>query len=924
MTPPCAAQLLRRWIRALSGETLGDDAGISDSSTAAPLAADSLRGCAPARDALANRSPTSRSFTTPAPTTGNHSATLGEITLLPHQLEGARRLRATIARHGGALLADEVGLGKTFTALHVARDAQDVLIVAPAALRSMWEDACTRARCSATITSYERVSAGSYPRDARWELVILDEAHHARSPATKRYAALCELTRGARVLLLTATPIHNRLADLQSLFALFLGTGAERLDSAALSALIVRRRERDLHQRLPSLDALLRHPVPHAEGVLPAIRSLPPPLPPADGGIAHALVRLQLTRAWCSSDAALLAAIRNRLSTATALELALSSGRLPSRRELSAWSAGSDGSVQLAFAELVAAPAASSARATALSIVREHAESLRRLRALVRGTAARDDARMAALARVLDARAERQAIVFTHSTATAELAFRSLRYAHRVALLTGRGACIASGPVSRADVLRQFAPHCSEAWRVGTPLAPAPRALTPRSRSARRADAASRDDLPLIAGQFDERTPGLALPNDVSRIDVLVASDVVSEGVDLQRAAVVVHLDLPWTVARLEQRIGRVRRLGSSHANVTSHLITPPVDAEELQLTLAHLSRKATIAGNAVGRSSILGDSHVWEGILPETPAIVPATVRHALVGALRSLESIARLPSECTRSECTRSERARSECTPSDRTRSECAPSERTRSERAPSERARSERARPERAPPIVLRWRLLANASQRVLALVALDGVPHLVCARDNEVLLDPAAVLAELNALVAFARTREPPTPNTRVPPTPDTRVPPTPDTRMPKATALESLVRDWCAERTAAGLLSLPDASNSPSHRRLLHAIDRVAAAAPRIRRAQVAAAAARARALVATQRGAGSERLLATLADSALTPRSTVDESLGWLARVEHSLQRVTEPSSWNSSASPPSRGAVLLGMLTILSVEESG
>ncbi len=820
-----------------------------------------------AGEALSSMALTSHGGEAPRQTTDSDSAVLGAIALLPHQLAGARRLRATIDRHGGALLADEVGLGKTFTALHVAREARNILVVAPASLRSMWEDACNRAEVSATITSYERVSAGTFPRDGRWDLIILDEAHHARSPATKRYSALCELTRGARVLLLTATPIHNRLADLQSLLAFFLGAGAERLDSAALSALIVRRRERDLDRRLPSLDALLRHPVPHAEGVLPAIRSLPPPLPPADGGIAHALVRLQLTRAWCSSDAALLAAIRNRLATATALEHALSSGRLPSRRDLSSWSAGSDGSVQLAFAELIAAPPVGNERSVPLSIVREHAESLRRLRALVRGAAARDDARMAALARVIDARAGRQAIVFTHSTATAELAFRALRDTHRVALLTGRGACIASGPVPRADVLCQFAPDNSGKGGVGTP-----RSRASRPTTSRHDDAATHDAPPLLSAQFHARAVGDALPNDSARVDVLVASDVVSEGVDLQRAAVVVHLDLPWTVARLEQRIGRVRRLGSCHANVASHLITPPVDAEELQLTLAHLSRKTAIAANTVGRSSILGDSRVWDGILPETPTIAPATVRRSLIAALRSLETIAMQTSERT-------------------------PSERTPSERTPSERA----------PPILLRWRVLDKARERVLALVALDGEPHLVCARDDEVLLEPAAVLAELVAVVANAHTRKPPAP----------------DARVPKATSLESLVRDWCAARAAAGLLSLPDARNSSSHRRLLHAIDRVAARAPRTRRAHVVAAAGRARALIAAQRGAGSERLLNTLADAAPSSRDTIDHALRWLERIEKSLAATREAMAMNVGAAPSAPGVALIGMLTLLPVDES-
>src|SRR5690349_9238475 len=85
-------------------------------------------------------------------------ARLGDIALRDHQLAAAARLRRAIDRFGGALLADEVGLGKTYTALAVMRRENALLIVAPASLIAMWREALDRSRVRADILSFELLS----------------------------------------------------------------------------------------------------------------------------------------------------------------------------------------------------------------------------------------------------------------------------------------------------------------------------------------------------------------------------------------------------------------------------------------------------------------------------------------------------------------------------------------------------------------------------------------------------------------------------------------------------------------------------------------------------------------------------------------------------------------------------------------------
>ena len=102
-----------------------------------------------------------------------------------------------------------------------------------------------------------------------------------------------------------------------------------------------------------------------------------------------------------------------------------------------------------------------------------------------------------------------------------------------------------------------------------------------------------------IVRGFDTLEPGLAA--SAMPLELLVATDVLSEGLSLRRAGVIVHLDLPWTVARLEQRVGRLRRIGSPHRRISVYAIGPPVEARELVTVVRALQRKARLASKVTG-----------------------------------------------------------------------------------------------------------------------------------------------------------------------------------------------------------------------------------------------------------------------------------------------------------------------------------
>lgn len=166
------------------------------------------------------------------------------LNLTRFQADGVARMRRLLDEQGGVLVADEVGLGKTYLAGEVIyqtanQNRQRVLIVAPAALKtSMWEPFLQSHDFSrwVHVYSYEEVRGKldpSHPNHhafmqeiADYSLVVIDEAHNLRNPGAQRSGAVDRvITAGSspkRVVLLTATPVNNSLTDLETLIRYFI------------------------------------------------------------------------------------------------------------------------------------------------------------------------------------------------------------------------------------------------------------------------------------------------------------------------------------------------------------------------------------------------------------------------------------------------------------------------------------------------------------------------------------------------------------------------------------------------------------------------------------------------------------------------------------------------------------------------------
>jgi len=486
---------------------------------------------------------------------------LGSVVLHAHQISAVQRLRKAIDQFNGALLCDDVGMGKTYVALAVAREFARRLVVMPAALVSMWRAALTVTGIDASLATFEMLSradiAPSGNSRREYDLVIVDEAHHVRNQRTNRYLALESVVRGARVLLLSATPIHNRRDDLVTLLSLFLGSRARALTSAELGLCIVRREQRQLGESLgiPAVRPVVFHELPDDGALVRRLMTLPPPLPPREGGFAGALICRGLVHLLASSEAALRDAVRKRIARAIALCSALEAGTYPTSRELETWIYADD-ALQLGFAALLSTPVVG--HKVLLTAVRAHLAALEQLSAeLVSGGSA-DDERARIISAIRAENPTAKTVAFTQYSATASMLFRKLATGGRVAMLTSHGARVSGGSLTRVEAISRFAPIASSA-----------------------------------------RQPATA-----EVIDLLLTTDLLSEGVNLQDAEVVVHLDLPWTVARMEQRVGRAARLGSRHETVAVHAFRPPASAAEVLQSETIVERKWSVSRKVVGTST--------------------------------------------------------------------------------------------------------------------------------------------------------------------------------------------------------------------------------------------------------------------------------------------------------------------------------
>ncbi len=497
--------------------------------------------------------------------------------------------KGILRRFGGVFLADVVGLGKTFIAMALLRHLQvnyrqRAVIVAPPQVLPAWEDLAEEFHVDLECVSFGKLD--QLERYADREVLVIDESHNFRNPNTQRMERLSAWLRPGggpatrKVILVSATPQNNRPRDVYEQLNFFPHTfnrfpiedeslldyfraverGQQSL-TRLLQHVVVRRTRRFIRaaypasklsrrigpgdyreeplvfpRRVSGREQCLRYLIDAAypgglyNQILAALAALKLPrqslalyIDPAhiedsrlrnvrrSPGNLRGLLKVLLLKRVESSIEALRLTLDRMARRIDDMRDDLAQGfvRVPIPDNDEPGDDDDDGDVDVAPSEIFLAAELRADLEIDRSLIGDLRAGLERL-------GPQQDAKLAVLRDYLQRRppGEHKVLIFTQFADTAEYLGRNLAEHDTLAVATGaRGGALSLG--------RRFAPRAN---RVSL-------------------------------------QPG-------EEIDLLVTTDVLSEGVNLQDGDTLINYDLHWNPVRLIQRAGRIDRIGSTNDEI--------------------------------------------------------------------------------------------------------------------------------------------------------------------------------------------------------------------------------------------------------------------------------------------------------------------------------------------------------------------
>ncbi len=146
---------------------------------------------------------------------------------LEYQEQAVLNAKKILEEYGGVFLSDVVGLGKTYISAMLANqlDGRNLVIAPPVLLDpnnpGSWPNVFSDFKVSADFESLGKLEKLATRGTDKYKNVFIDEAHRFRTEDNITYEKLAQICRGKRVILVTATPYNNSPKDILSQIKLF-------------------------------------------------------------------------------------------------------------------------------------------------------------------------------------------------------------------------------------------------------------------------------------------------------------------------------------------------------------------------------------------------------------------------------------------------------------------------------------------------------------------------------------------------------------------------------------------------------------------------------------------------------------------------------------------------------------------------------
>jgi len=576
---------------------------------------------------------------------------------------------------GGVMISDVVGTGKTLIGTAILRHLVDEhrsnpLVICPPHLIGMWEQYLRDYMISGAVLSRHKIGLDPnlLSRHSNHDVILIDESHNFRSKTTRSYrelkAFMDEKTDEARIIMLSATPISNKLTDLKNQLALFPAEMLSKIDVLGRTSLdeyfkgttnddgtvtdegrkriqellrhiLIRRTRTQIKEKYATYDdsknlyyleaggekayfpkRVLKHPKEYDiervynnafASVVETLENLKlakynpgeyireeyldeshPEFQKYDDLRSSSLplvgiVRTSMLKRVESSIKAFSDSVNNYYDAHRRFRVELEKGIVPIGKEFHdvMYHAVADSNYDDESYESDISEIQSDYSTDAFEIgrwiadIKDDSDQFAKMRGHLgsEGTFTQHDDKLDILVDILGSMADDKILIFSESASTARYIAGHLKkeaiqkkIGHRTVEQID-----SKSDVSKSGVIYRFDPHNN----------------------------------PRPAG----RTSSLD-----REIDILISTDVLSEGVNLQSARIVINYDFHWNPVRLIQRVGRIDRIGTRHERIDVLNFLPTTKGEAELGLREKVANKIKLIKSIVGHDSkILEDTEIFD-----------------------------------------------------------------------------------------------------------------------------------------------------------------------------------------------------------------------------------------------------------------------------------------------------------------------